>query len=188
WQPAEYLSANINTPNYNEGAQCISPDGRFLFFTGCNRPDGMGRCDIYVSEKEGDNWSKPINLGSPINTGGWESQPSLSADGRTLYFVSDRSGGLGSYDIWMSTLDENARWQKPVNLGSTINTPFDEQSPFIHPDNETLYFSSNGWPGMGNKDLFISRRDSLGNWSLPQNLGYPINTYGEESGLSINSE
>ncbi|WP_353135066.1 OmpA family protein [Pseudopedobacter sp.] len=188
WQPAEYLSANINTPNYNEGAQCISPDGRFLFFTGCNRPDGMGRCDIYVSEKEGDNWSKPINLGSPINTGGWESQPSLSADGRTLYFVSDRPGGLGSYDIWMSTLDENARWQKPVNLGSTINTPFDEQSPFIHPDNETLYFSSNGWPGMGNKDLFISRRDSLGNWSLPENLGYPINTYGEESGLSINSE
>lgn len=188
WQTAQYLSENINTPNYNEGAQCISPDGRFLFFTGCNRPDGMGRCDIYVSEKQGNNWSKPVNLGAPINTGGWESQPSLSADGSTLYFVSDRAGGFGSYDIWMSKLDDNAKWQTPVNLGPSINTPFDEQSPFIHPDNETLYFSSNGWPGLGNKDLFISRKSESGDWQNPVNLGYPINSYGEETGLSISSD
>jgi len=187
WEPAKPLSDHINTQSYNEGAQCISPDGQFLFFTGCNRPDGMGRCDIYVSQREGDNWSKPVNLGSPINTNGWESQPSLSADGRTLYFVSDRKGGQGSYDIWKSTLNEQGKWDAPVNLGPSINTPYDEQSPFIHPDDETLYFSSNGWTGMGNKDLFIARRDSTGNWSAPQNLGYPINTYGEESGLSINS-
>ncbi|MFD1630754.1 OmpA family protein [Pseudopedobacter beijingensis] len=187
WQTAQYLSNNINTPEYNEGAQCISSDGQFLFFTGCNRPDGLGRCDIYVSQKEGDNWSKPVNLGSPINTSGWESQPSLSADGRTLYFVSDRKGGYGSYDIWKSTLDENGKWQVPINLGSNVNTPYDEQSPFIHPDNETLYFSSNGWPGMGNKDLFVSRLDSTGNWGKAKNFGYPINTYGEESGLTVNA-
>ncbi|OAQ39594.1 hypothetical protein A5893_08350 [Pedobacter psychrophilus] len=184
---AKYLSDNINTPNYNEGAQCISPDGQYLFFTGCNRPDGFGRCDIYISQKEGTNWSKPLNLGFPINTKGWESQPSLSADGHTLYFVSDRRGGLGSYDIWKSVLQADGKWGVPDNLGSTINTPFDEQSPFIHPDNKTLYFSSNGWPGLGNKDIFISRLDTSGNWGKPLNLGYPINTYGEENGLTINA-
>ena len=184
---AEYLSNNINTPNYNEGAQCISPDGQYLFFTGCNRPDGFGRCDIYISQKEGSNWSKPLNLGFPINTKGWESQPSLSADGHTLYFVSDRKGGLGSYDIWKSILQADGKWGVPENLGPNINTPFDEQSPFIHPDNKTLYFSSNGWPGMGNKDIFISRLDTTGNWGKPTNLGYPINTYGEENGLTINA-
>ncbi|KHJ37706.1 putative lipoprotein YiaD [Pedobacter glucosidilyticus] len=187
WEKANYLSTNINTPNYNEGAQCISPDGQFLFFTGCNRPDGLGRCDIYVSQREGDGWSKPINLGNPINTKGWESQPSISADGRTLYFVSDREDGFGSYDIWKSELTDDGKWGNPINLGSKINTPYDEQSPFIHPDNETLYFSSNGWVGFGNKDIFISRLDKSGNWSDAQNLGYPINTYGEESGLTINA-
>jgi outer membrane protein OmpA-like peptidoglycan-associated protein/tetratricopeptide (TPR) repeat protein len=184
---AKYLSTNINTPNYNEGAQCISPDGQYLFFTGCNRPDGFGRCDIYISQKEGSNWSKPLNLGFPINTKGWESQPSLSADGHTLYFVSDRRGGLGSYDIWKSILQPDGKWGVPENLGPNINTPYDEQSPFIHPDNKTLYFSSNGWPGMGNKDIFISRLDTAGNWGKPTNLGYPINTYGEENGLTINA-
>ncbi|WP_017257741.1 OmpA family protein [Pedobacter arcticus] len=187
WTKATYLSNNINTPSYNEGAQCLSPDGQFLFFTGCNRPDGLGRCDIYVSQKEGEGWSKPVNLGFPINTKGWESQPSLSADGKTLYFVSDRRGGFGSYDIWKSDIDEEGKWAMPVNLGPNINTPYDEQSPFIHPDNQTLYFSSNGWVGLGNKDLFISRLDTAGNWGLPKNLGYPINTYGEESGLTINA-
>ncbi|MBU1372502.1 MAG: OmpA family protein [Bacteroidetes bacterium] len=187
WSKAEYLSANINTPSYNEGAQCISPDGQYLFFTGCNRPDGLGRCDIYISKKEGNGWSKPVNLGFPINTKGWESQPSISSDGKTLYFVSDRNGGFGSYDIWKSTIGEDGKWQMPENLGPNINTPFDEQSPFIHPDNKTLYFSSNGWVGLGNKDLYISRLDSTGIWSKPENLGYPINTYGEESGLTINA-
>lgn len=185
WAKAVYLSANINTPAYNEGAQCISPDGQFLFFTGCNRPDGLGRCDIYVSLREGNGWSKPVNLGFPINTKGWESQPSLSSDGRTLYFVSDREGGFGSYDIWKSVLDSDGKWGNPQNLGENINTSYDEQSPFIHPDNETLYFSSNGWTGLGHKDLFISRADTTGKWSNPENLGYPINTYGEESGLTI---
>lgn len=187
WSKAEYLSSNINTPSYNEGAQCISPDGQFLFFTGCNRPDGLGRCDIYISQKEGKDWSKPINLGFPINTKGWESQPSLSSDGKTLYFVSDRDGGFGSYDIWKSKIGTDGKWAMPENLGPNINTRFDEQSPFIHPDNKTLYFSSNGWVGLGNKDLFISRLDSNNVWSRPENLGYPINTYGDESGLTINA-
>jgi len=187
WTKAEYLSSNINTTSYNEGAQCISPDGQFLFFTGCNRPEGLGRCDIYVSQREGNGWSKPVNLGYPVNTKGWESQPSISSDGRTLYFVSDRADGFGSYDIWKSNLGDGGKWGNPVNLGANINTKYDEQSPFIHPDNETFYFSSDGWVGMGDKDIFISRADSTGEWGTAINLGFPINTYGEERGLTINA-
>lgn len=191
WSKAEYLSKEINTYNYNEGAQCISPDGNYLFFTGCNRPDGAGRCDIYISRREGNGWSKPFNIGPPVNTSGWESQPSISADGKTLYFVSTRQGGYGGYDIWKTELTSNGTWTIPQNLGPEINTEYDEQSPFIHPDDESLYFSSNGWPGFGNKDLFVSRKIFIDgkhkSWKKPENLGYPINTFREESGLSISS-
>jgi outer membrane protein OmpA-like peptidoglycan-associated protein/tetratricopeptide (TPR) repeat protein len=191
WLVAEFLSKEINTSNFNEGAQNISPDGNYLFFTGCNRPDGLGRCDIYISKREGNDWSKPFNIGGPVNTAGWESQPSISADGRTLYFVSTRQGGYGGYDIWSSELNTDGTWSSPVNLGPEINTSYDEQSPFIHPDNESLYFSSNGWPGMGNKDLFLSRKAYSGEkqtgWQKPENLGFPINTFAEESGLSISN-
>ncbi|MCJ8211231.1 OmpA family protein [Mucilaginibacter sp. RS28] len=184
WQKAEYLSQQINTPQYNEGAQSISQDGKYLFFTGCNRPDGLGRCDIYISQKKGEDWSKPFDLSPPVNSAAWESQPSISADGKTLYFVSNRRGGYGGYDIWKSTLSAQG-WSEPQNLGPNINTAFDEQSPFIHPDDSTLYFASNGWPGMGNKDLFISRLSPKGVWSKPENLGYPINSGGDENGLTI---
>ncbi len=187
WTKAEYLSDTLNT-DYNEGAQCISQDGVYLFFTGCNRPDGKGRCDIYLSKWERGGWSEPFNIGEPINTEAWESQPSLSANGRTLYFSSNRLGGMGGYDIWKSDLGVDGLWSIPVNLGPSINTPYDEQAPFIHPDDQTLFFSSNGWPGLGKNDLFISRLDSLGQWGMPINLGYPINTFGEENGLSISRD
>lgn len=192
WENATYLSNNINTPDYNEGAQNISPDGKYLFFTACNRPEGLGRCDIYLSKKEGNNWSEPFNIGEPINTSGWESQPSISADGKTLYFVSTRKGGFGGYDIWSAELNADGSWNSPVNLGPNINTKYDETSPFIHSDDESLYFSSNGWPGFGNKDLFISRKiqntENKTDWTRPVNLGYPINTHSEESGLSISHD
>jgi len=184
WQTATYLSDQINTPEYNEGAQSISQDGKYLFFTGCNRPDGLGRCDIYIAQKKGDDWGKPFDLAPPVNTPGWESQPSISADGRTLYFVSNRKGGYGGYDIWKSTLTDKG-WGEPENLGPNINTSFDEQSPFIHPDDSTLYFCSNGWPGLGGKDLFVSRLGKDGKWQKPENLGYPINSSGDENGLSL---
>lgn len=188
WKKSLYLSPSINTSTFNEGAQCISPDGMYLFFTGCNRPEGNGRCDIYLSKREGKGWSAPFNLGAPINTPGWESQPSLSADGHTLYFVSTRPGGLGGYDIWKSELKAGGSWSNPVNLGPSVNTPYDEHSPFIHHDDITLYFASNGWPGLGNRDLFISKKDASGNFSKPRNLGFPINTSGEESGLTVSSD
>ena len=183
WKTAVSLSDKINTPNYNEGAQSISQDGKFLFFTGCNRPDGLGHCDIYISQKKGDDWSKPFDLSPPVNTSGWEAQPSISADGRTLYFVSNRKGGYGGYDIWKSELTDKG-WGEPENLGANINTSFNEQSPFIHPDDSTLYFCSDGWPGLGGKDLFVSRLGKDGKWQKPENLGYPINSNGDENGLT----
>lgn len=188
WQKARPLSDKINTPNYNEGAQSISPDGKYLFFTGCNRPDGLGRCDIYVARKEGNDWAKAINLGNVINSEYWESQPSISPDGSTLYFVSNRPGGIGGYDIWKSNLTDEGKWTTPVNLGPTINTPYDENTPFIHADGKTLYFSSNGWPGLGDKDIFFSRLGEDGKFSTPINLGYPINTFNEEIGLIVTAD
>ncbi|MDB5011104.1 MAG: Outer rane porin precursor [Mucilaginibacter sp.] len=186
WLNASYLSDRINTPNFNEGSESISQDGKFLFFTGCNRPDGLGRCDIYIAQKKGDSWGKPFDLSQPVNTSGWESQPSISADGRTLYFVSNRKGGYGGYDIWKSVLTSKG-WGEPENLGPNINTSFSEQSPFIHADDSTLYFCSNGWPGMGGQDLFVSKLGKDGKWQKPENLGYPINTNGNESGLTISA-
>lgn len=185
WQEAVLLEGEVNSELYNEGAHCISPDGKYLFFTGCNRPDGLGSCDIYVSRREGDQWGTPHNLGTPINTRGWEAQPSLSADGRTLYFVSNRQGGQGGYDIWRSTLRPNGQWGQPRNLGPKINTSYDESAPYIHADSQTLYFASNGWPGFGDKDIFKSRMDGEGEWQEPTNLGKPINDHYEQSALTV---
>ncbi|RZL32472.1 MAG: hypothetical protein EOP00_33895, partial [Pedobacter sp.] len=150
--------------------------------------DGLGRCDIYVSRKEGLEWGKAINLGKSINSEYWESQPSISPDGSTLYFVSNRPGGIGSYDIWKSTLTDEGQWTNPINLGPTINTQYDENTPFMHADGKTLYFASNGWPGFGDKDIYWSRLDERGNFSKPSNLGYPINTFNEEIGLIVTAD
>ncbi|MBC8052394.1 MAG: PD40 domain-containing protein [Sphingobacteriaceae bacterium] len=188
WTKATYLSPNINTPTFNEGAQCISPDGMYLFFTGCNRPDGAGKCDIYVCKREGKDWSKPFNLGPQINSRNWESQPSVSANGRTLYFVSDRAGGFGGEDIWKTELQGSGSWSTPVNLGPNINTRYNEYAPFIHHDDNTLYFASDGWPGFGNEDLFFSKKDDAGNFAKSVNIGYPINSPGEEKGLTVSSD
>lgn len=184
WETAVPLSNQINT-RLNEGAQSISPDGMYLFFTGCNREDGLGSCDLYVSHKNGNDWDKPFNLGAVVNSSSWDSQPAVTPDGNTLYFVSDRPGGMGGYDIWKTMLDSEGNWSKPLNLGPDINTPFDENTPFVHPDGKTLYFSSNGWPGFGNMDIFYSRMQENGKWGKPANIGYPINTFNEETGLMV---
>lgn len=184
WSPAGNLGPPINTPG-NEGAQSISADGRHLFFTACNRPDGMGSCDIYYAYRSGREWTLPANLGPVVNSGAWDSQPSISPDGKTLFFSSARNGSIGKMDIWYTTLDDQGQWTAPQNLGPVINTEGREMSPFIHHDNETLFFASDGHLGMGGLDIFYSRRDSLGQWSEPVNLGYPINSYGDEFSLIV---
>lgn len=184
WESAYRLNGSINTPE-NEGAQMISQDGQWLVFTGCNRPKGFGSCDVYISYLTPDGWSEAINLGNKINTEEWESQPCLSPDKRDLYFTSRRPGGYGGSDIYVSHLQANGRYSEPENLGPAINTAGDEQSPFVHADNQSLYFSSNGLPGYGDADLFVVRKNENGKWGLPENLGYPINTVDREGTLFI---
>jgi len=187
WSKREPIGAPINTPG-NEGAQSISADGRIFFFTACSRMDSKGSCDIYYSLRKGGMWSNPRNLGSPVNTSYWESQPSCSADGRTLYFVSNRPGGIGQMDVWETHIDKDGRWTAPKNLGPNINTKENEQSPFIHADGRTLYFASAGHLGMGKMDIFRAEKDSVGNWGKPVNLGYPINTWKDESDLRVSAK
>src|SRR5450759_1099387 len=186
WQKAFNAGAPLNTIQ-NEGAQTLSSNGSYMFFTACNRPGGIGNCDLYFSAFNNGKWSEPSNLGMPVNTKHWESTPSISADGRTLFFSSSRPGGFGGKDIWVTRLNMKNQWTDPVNLGSNINTEGDEMSPFIHFDGKTLYFASDGWVGMGGFDLFVSRLREDSTWTIPQNLGYPINTYNDEMGLIIES-
>ncbi len=175
---------SLNTP-LNEGSQSISADGRYLVFAACNRRDGQGRCDIYFSEKTLTGWTEPQNIGPPINTSSWESQPSISADGQRLFFTARRPGGLGGSDIWVSHRQLDGSWGTPQNLGPVINTAGEEQSPFIHPDGRTLYFKSTGHIGLGGYDLFVSQQRADGSWTTPRNLGYPINTESNEGTLVV---
>lgn len=184
WIKGVNMGEPINTMD-NEGAQTISADGRFLVYTVCNRREDYGSCDLYYSELINGKWSQPYNMEAPINTGAWESQPSLSADGRTLYFISSRGGGKGKKDIWVTYKMRNGKWMTPRNLGDVINTKGNESSPHIHADGQTLYFSSDGHVGMGKADIFMTTRQADGSWSTPINLGYPINTKKEEMSLVV---
>ncbi len=190
WQPAINLGPPLNTLD-NEGGPSISADGRILFFTACNRQDGKGSCDIYLAQlAASNNWTKAINPGSPINTGSWESQPSFSSDGKTLYFVRgtyDRSRRM-QQDLYYSVFQTDRTWSEPKALSNKINTSGREESVFIHPDNQTLYFSSDGHIGMGGMDIYLSRKDSTGNWGEPINLGYPINTANDENSLIVSAD
>lgn len=169
----------------NMGSLNLSADGRQMYLTGCYWPGSKGSCDIYLSEKIGDTWELPKSFEKGLNTSGWESQPTISSDGRKLYFASKRAGGKGGSDIWMSVKLKNGDWSLPVNLGDSINTSGDEMSPVIHADGRTLYFSSNGYLGVGGMDLFLSRKDETGIWSIAKNLGVPINTEKNEINIFI---
>ena len=187
WENAQPLKGSLNTPQ-SEGAMMISQDGNWLVFTGCYRPDSYGGCDLYISYKNKEGWSAAKNLGNRINSDQWESQPCLSPDKRELYFASRKPGGLGGSDLYVSRLQDNGQWSDPENLGPGINSAADEQCPFIHADNQTLYFTSSYWPGYGDDDLFMVRKVAEGKWSAPKNLGYPINTIDREGTLFITAD
>ena len=187
WSRAGALNGEINSP-LNEGAQTLSLDGQLLFFTGCNFPDGYGNCDLYYSLRTRTGWSLPKNMGEFINTEAWESAPSLSPDKRELYFASSMAGGLGGSDIWVTRRGSDGSWTEPENLGPAVNTPGNESSPFIHADNQTLYFTSNGHRGYGGDDLFLVRRQPDGSWGKPENLGFPINTIENEGSMIVSAD
>ena len=187
WSEPIRLGDNINS-EYREGSLSVSLDGKDIFFASCHRPDSYGGCDLYYSSLSNDTlWSKSYNLGSVINSKYWESQPSISADGNMIFFSSNREGGYGGSDIWMSRRVKN-NWLEPVNLGPLINTALDESTPFLHYDNQTFYFSSKGHDGFGGFDLFSATIDSLGIINNVSNLGYPINTHFDESGLIVSRD
>ena len=198
WGTAIPMPANINTVN-NEGAPTIAADGRSLIFVAC--PDasgeyygenrsGKGSCDLFYTKKLGSRWLDPINLPGKVNSYHWETQPSLSADGKTLYFIRGIRGKnqTENSDIFVSHLQADGTWGVAERLPDIINTPFQEESVLIHPDGKTLYFASRGHVGMGGSDLFMSRMDENGNWTKPVNLGYPINTRYDENSLMVSPD
>lgn len=196
WGEAKTLGSPINTEN-NEGAPSLSADGQLLIFTACELygeygggRKGLGSCDLFFSQRVGNRWNKPMNLGTEINSKTWETQPSFSADGKTLYFirrVKERNGNTHS-DIFVSELDNEGYWKTPVRLPDHINTQKNEESVFIHPDGQTLYFASNGHLGMGGLDIYIARKNEKGEWGAPMNLGYPINTFKNENSILISPD
>ncbi len=189
WQEAQKLHGNLNSQQNNEGAIAISPDGSYIIFTGCHWSDSKGRCDLYKSTKVNNKWTEPQNLGAPINTKHKETQPSIAFDGNTLYFASNKGNKRGNLDIFRSKRKANGEWGEPERLSDNINTDKAEQSPFIHSDNKTLYFASKGHKGMGELDLFYSKRDSAnGKFQKPKNLGYPINDKDNELGVFVSSD
>lgn len=174
--------------NFNEGSPTITADNRLLIFTSCEpTEDGLQNCDLYYSIRNGDTWSSIQPIGDAINRpDSWESQPSVSPNGDKLYFASNREGGLGGIDIYVSHRQADGSWGEPQNLGAPINTEGDEKSPFLHTDSKTLYFAARGGHlGMGGYDLFYARQNENGTYDEPKNIGYPINTPSNEAGLIV---
>ena len=191
YSKSKTISGSINEEP-SKGAINISQDGDWLIFAGNFPSSGLGNFDLYISYQTPQGWSEPINLGPQINTEFWESSPSLSSDKNTLYFSSDRPGGYGGKDLYVSHHLSNGKWSEALNMGSSVNTTGDELAPFIHADNNTLYFTSDGLPGYGGSDLFVMRRKNASDshrdeWNAPENLGYPINTIENDGSLFIAS-
>ena len=174
----------------NESSASLSDDGNIMIFTKCNdKVTGFGSCDLYYSKKENDKWSSPKNLGEKINTPGWESNPCVFNNGNTVIFSSDRKGSLGGRDLWMISRLKSGKWGIAENLGEQVNTTGNEESPFLHPNGKTLFFRSNGHPGMGGFDVYLCEWDEVKKvWNKPRNLGYPINTEGSEGALFVSSD
>lgn len=184
YSKAEPIKGSLNEEP-SKGGINISQDGLWLIFAGNFPGKGAGDFDLYISYNTESGWSDPINLGPAINTEYWESSPSLSPDKEALYFSSNRPGGYGGKDLYVSYRGKNGQWGKPENMGPEINTKGDDLAPFIHADNRTLYYTSNGLDGYGGTDLYMIRKDASGKWGKPENLGYPINTIDNDGSLFI---
>ncbi|HEU4719327.1 MAG TPA: hypothetical protein VFU15_15895, partial [Bacteroidia bacterium] len=172
--------------NPNEGGPTLTIDNKHLFYTITKDGKDGPNTDIYTTDFIDGSWTPVRSLGDKVNDPVyWDSQPSVSADGNTLYFASNRPGGQGGIDIWVTHKGFDGEWGVPENLGPTINTSGDEKSPFIHTDSQTLYFSSTGFPGLGGYDIYYSRANEKGVWQTPVNMGIPINTEGDDIGLFV---
>jgi outer membrane protein OmpA-like peptidoglycan-associated protein len=185
---AEMINGTINEEP-SKGAITVSADGEWMIFAGnFGRLKGFGDFDLYISYNTPEGWSEPENLGPNINTDFWESSPSLSPDKRVLYFSSNRYGGVGGKDLYMSIRQPNGKFGQAINMGDSINTIADELAPYIHADNQTLYYTSDGLQGYGGSDLFVMHKQLDGEWTKPENLGYPINTIDDEGSFAVSAD
>ncbi len=184
WSSAKKLEGSINGPE-GEGTATISANGNTIICSYCgDSRENMGNCDLYSSNFENGSWTQLKNMGTTLNSKHYEAQPTLSSDGRVLFFVSDRPGGVGGLDIYTSILNENGDWSEPRNLSATINTADNEGSPFLHANGQTLFFASKGHPGFGGYDLYASDVEN-GKWQTPRNLGYPINDQNNQLSMCV---
>ncbi len=184
FERARLIPGDLNEEVF-KGAISVSADGEWMVFAANIDGKTYGNYDLYICYATQTGWSEPQNLGENINSEAWESAPSLSPDKRALYFTSKREGGIGGADLYVSYRDLKGKWGEAINMGKEINSIGDEQAPFIHADNQTLYYTSNGLPGYGGSDLFVIRKHPSGGWSQPENLGYPINTIENEGSLAV---
>jgi outer membrane protein OmpA-like peptidoglycan-associated protein len=184
---------------YNEGAPTLSADGQTIVFTACELPgleygetrSGLGSCDLFYSFRTKSGWTPSENFGLGINSTNWETQPSLTADGTKLFFIRGKKvkgGKIENQNIYYSQLNNEGYWSEPSEIPGFVNTKGREESVFVHPDGQTLYFSSDGHPGMGGLDIFVSHLQSNGDWSRPVNLGYPINTSANENSIQVTAQ
>jgi outer membrane protein OmpA-like peptidoglycan-associated protein len=188
WEQVQKLGAPVNT-SFNDGSPSITPDGHWMVFTSCGRAENMGECDLYIAEYTGGTWRNVRNLGANVNSPFWDSQPTISSDGLMIIFASDRPGGQGGTDLWMTTRSHGGDWRPAVNLGAVINTVGDELAPSLAADNQTLYFSSDQHPGIGGLDVYMSKSAATG-WSAPKHMGVPINSADDDyfCGLFLNRD
>ena len=186
WSNPVGVSDSINTP-YNEGACTISADGGTMVFTSCEGRKRIGGCDLFVSYRQNGQWSTPINMGEKVNSVEWDSQASLSSDGKVLVFSSDRFGGEGNKDLYVTRKAENGRWSMAQNLGKVVNTSYDEVSPFLHANGTSLFFASNGHLSLGGFDLFLTEKKAEG-FAPPLNLGYPVNDKDDQFAMVISAD
>ncbi|MDN3205806.1 OmpA family protein [Algoriphagus sediminis] len=186
WTQPVSIASTINS-QYNEGTCSVTADGNILIYTSCDAPDSEGSCDLYVAYKVNGKWERPRNMGKQVNSRSWDSQPSLSADGRILFFSSNRRGGFGGNDIWYSVRMNDGSWAEAKNLGGVVNTAKDEISPFMFFNNEILFFASDGHQGFGGMDIFLSRVKE-GDFQEPENLGLPINDHLDQVALFITAQ
>jgi outer membrane protein OmpA-like peptidoglycan-associated protein/tetratricopeptide (TPR) repeat protein len=183
WSNPKLLPEPINSAS-NDGASCFSADGQLMVYAACGKEGGIGSCDIYIATLEGNQWTKPVNIGNVVNSDDWDSQPTISNDGNRIIFSSSRSGGYGGEDLYMIERNLFGEWGPAMNLGGIVNTPFTDFSPFLSQDGKTLYFASSGHPGYGGTDIFKTTLEN-GKWTMPVNLGRPLNTEGDDRYFTI---
>lgn len=186
WYAPELLPQPINSQGDDFGS-AFTGDEQTMVYVRCGDKESVGNCDLYITHLSGTEWTEPVNMGNVINSSDWDSQPTMSADGTRIIFTSARAGGYGGSDLYMSEKNHLGDWGIPQNLGSTINTPLNDNSPYLAPDGKTLYYATEGHPGYGGTDIFYSLFEN-GKWSKPINLGAPINSGGDDTNFSISGQ